>query len=299
MFGHDRYAAQNARLNRLAAERGVLVAAHRGTATGTIVENTLPAVQAAVRSGSTIVEIDVIASTDGQHFLFHDGLEPYRLGTMQNINSMSAAQIRALTYVEQNTTASTPRVEELGAVLESFRGRDVLFNVDRSWWYWDTLLPVLDDFDMADQLVLKSNVDEASLSRLRAHPVKYPFIPMVHSLAQIDRVAAEPEINLVGVELLASDTSHEFANPAFLAQMHDRGLACLLNAINLNNRVPLFAGYDDETSVLRDPESGWGELVRRGADIIQTDWSALLRDYLLSTDAAREFDATSLSLVTR
>ncbi|WP_040167462.1 glycerophosphodiester phosphodiesterase family protein [Microbacterium gorillae] len=291
MFGQSRYAAQNARINRLAAERGVLIAAHRGTATGTIMENTLPAVQAAVRSGATIVEIDVIASTDGDHFLFHDGLEPQRFGTHQNINSMSTTQIRELTYVEMNSTASAPRVEELAPVLERFRGEDVLFNVDRSWWYWDSLLPRLDEFEMADQLVLKSNVDDASLERLRRHPVKYPFIPMVHSLAQIEKVFGDEEINLVGVELIAADRSHEFLAPGAIDELRARGLACLLNAINLNNRVPLFAGFDDETSVLGDPDAGWGELLRLGADLIQTDWTSLLGDYLVAAGVSREFDA--------
>lgn len=51
MFGQRRYASENARINRLLAERGVLISAHRGTATGTITENTLNAARAAVRSG--------------------------------------------------------------------------------------------------------------------------------------------------------------------------------------------------------------------------------------------------------
>lgn len=287
MFGQNRYATTNARLNRLSAERGVLVAAHRGTATGTVVENTLLAARAAVRSGATVIEIDVIASTDGDHFLFHDGLEPHRLGTVQNINSMSTAQIRAATYVEQNSTTFAPRVEELAAVMGHFRGADVLFNVDRSWWYWDTLLPTLDSFDMADQLVIKSNVDDASLARLRAHGVKYPFMPMVRSMADIEKVWDDEQINLVGVELLAHEEGHPFLDPAVVDALRERGLMVLLNAINLNNRVPLFGGFDDEVSLFEDPDRGWGELVRRGADLIQTDWTALLSTYLEKIGAAR------------
>lgn len=293
MFGQERYLHINERINRLASERGVLISAHRGTATGTIVENTLPAVIAAVRSGSSMVEIDVIASTEGDHFLFHDGLEPFRFGRIQNINSMSTQQIRELTYIEFNTTSNATRVAELADVLTPFVGKDVLFNVDRSWWYWDSLLPALDGFDMVDQLVLKSNVDDESLGRLRRHPVKYPFVPMVHSMADIEKVLNDPDLNLVGVELLAKDLSHDFTKPATIRALQNKGLMVLLNAINLNNRIPLFARYDDEISVLDDPEKGWGELVRLGADIIQTDWPALLDAFLRETHASRAPGAPS------
>lgn len=295
MFGQHRYTAENSRINRIIEERGVVISAHRGTATGSIIENTLDAIRAAVRSAAIMIEIDVIASVDGVHFLFHDGLEPLRFGTMQNINSMTSSQIRSLTYLERNTTASAVRVEELSAVLDYFRGQDVLLNIDRSWWYWDTLLPVLDAYDMCDQIVLKSDVDDAVLAQLRSHEVKFPFIPMVRSFAEINKVLGDPEINLVGVELLADSPRHEFAAPEAFARLHDEGLLCLANAMNLGNRKPLFAGYDDEVSVLVDPEKGWGELVRLGADIIQTDWVALLANYLSDAGVTRQLVGRSIS----
>ena len=54
----------------------------------------------------------------------------------------------------------------------------------------------------------------------------------------------------------------------------------LLNALNLENGSVLYLGADDDTSVLEDPDLGWGRLIQVGATAIQTDWPHLLRAYL-------------------
>ena len=41
-------------------------------------------------------------------------------------------------------------------------------------------------------------------------------------------------------------------------------------------------GHDDDTSVLGHPEQGWGWLMDRGFDIIQTDWARELSLYRAS-----------------
>ena len=51
------------------------------------------------------------------------------------------------------------KVEKLEDVLNTFKG-DILINIDRSWEYWDTLLPFLDQFEMEDQIILKSPVQK-------------------------------------------------------------------------------------------------------------------------------------------
>jgi Domain of unknown function len=65
-----------------------------------------------------------------------------------------------------------------------------------------------------------------------------------------------------------------------IRSLHTRGVLVFANAIILENRVPLFAGYGDDISLRGRPEEGWGKLIDLGIDIIQTDWSALLAHYL-------------------
>ena len=53
------------------------------------------------------------------------------------------------------------------------------------------------------------------------------------------------------------------------------------NAITLSRleRHILCAGYEDDRSIAQGFDQGWGVLVRKGADIIQTDWPELLLQY--------------------
>src|SRR5262249_29350123 len=154
-----------------------LMAVHRGTGLGNVPENTWLAVEAALRQGADMVEIDVVESTDGDFFLFHDGAERHAFDRDVDIRRLTSDAIRALRYRWTDPRAGVTGLDLLLGRL----GPDVLLNVDRSWWYWDDLLPFLDGFDMAGQLVFKSPVDDEWLAKLRRHPVKYPFMPMVRS----------------------------------------------------------------------------------------------------------------------
>jgi hypothetical protein len=282
MFGLQKFAGINAPLNAAFSGRLPLVAVHRGTGLGTLVENTLPAVTAALRQGAEMVEIDVVESTDGEFFLFHDGYESMHFGLLENIRTMDSAQIRSLQYRWAASGSGTYGVATLAEVLSAHP--DSLFNVDRSWWFWPRLLPYLDQFQTPGTKVLKSPVTEEYLGLLATHGVKYPYAPMVRSHREVLQVLEASDVNTVGMELLPDSEDHEFASPDYVRWLHDRGIFALVNAINLSDGVPLFCGWDDETSVLTAPDAGWGRLIDYGADVIQTDWPGMLVPY---RDAAR------------
>ena len=277
MFGQDQYQAINSLLNSRFAEKNPLVAVHRGTGLGMIVENTSHAVTAALRSGADMVEIDVVQSTDGDFYVFHDGMEPESFGIDHLITTLSTVEVDELVYSQQ-TADPLVHVQKLEHTLTSFPG--VLFNIDRSWFYWDLLLPWLDQFEMTEQLILKAPPTPRAMELLRAHPVKYPLVAIVSSEEQLAAVVGDPQINLVGVELLADTPTHAFCDPAVTKAFQDRGLLVYLNALNLSDGTVLMAGWDDNLSVTGNPDDGWGRLVGLGADVIQTDWPALLNAYL-------------------
>ena len=63
-------------LGELRKEKGVLVAAHRGTSGGNIPPNTIAAFDLALKEGADILEMDLFKSLDGEIFVFHTGTEP-------------------------------------------------------------------------------------------------------------------------------------------------------------------------------------------------------------------------------
>ncbi|MFL4478513.1 glycerophosphodiester phosphodiesterase family protein [Paeniglutamicibacter sp. ORCA_105] len=277
MFGQSTYARINEPLNAAFVRRSPLVAVHRGTGLGSIAENTGPAVAAALAQGADMVEIDVIESTDGDFFLFHDGYEAMHFGIAENIRTLSTDRILELGYKWCSHPGEPLRVAKLEDVLRAHP--KTLFNVDRSWGSWPRLLPYLDLLPEPGRLLFKSPVEAELLDLLAAHPVKYPYAPIVRSHQEVLQVLATEGINTVGMELIAPGPEHEFVEPGYIRWLHGQGLFALLNAINLSNRVPLFAGFDDETSVLGAPDEGWGKLIGLGADVIQTDWPGLLVPY--------------------
>lgn len=279
MFGQPTFNDINALFNTRSDRVGTLVVVHRGTQMASIVENTSDAVIAALASGGDIVEIDALASSDGEFYAFHDGYEKEHLGADVHLPSLTSVEIDKLSYVYADRPGRTIRVARLLELLGAFRG-STLFNVDRSWPWWPTLLPALDSLDMTGQLLLKCpGSDEKRIQTLRAHPVPYPFMPICRTPEQAFGYLGDPELNTIGVELLATNTDSPFLDPRTIADLHAAGVFVLVNAEVLTNGVPLFAGFDDEVSVLRSPKEGWGRLLDLGVDAIQTDWPWLLRDY--------------------
>ncbi|MBZ5751792.1 glycerophosphodiester phosphodiesterase family protein [Metabacillus rhizolycopersici] len=279
MIGNKNYNDTTKLLNKKLGSEPFLIAVHRGSSMGNIIENTLPAFYAAMQSGADILEIDVVRSSDGKFYLFHDGNERRLLGQDKNIRQMDSVFIESLNYRNNIGQVVNYKVEKLENVLTSLKGSGMLLNLDRSWDDWNTLLPFLDQFDMADQIILKSPVIQSCLSILEQHPVKYPYMPIVKKLDEIDEVLSYEDINLTGMELIAEDRDSVFFQDDIIRGIKERELFIWLNAIVLNHKDVLYAKYDDDQSIIKGPAYGWGKLVEKGCDIIQTDWPSLLDNY--------------------
>lgn len=265
--------------NRREAAGRPLVATHRGTAAGCIFPNTTAAARLALASGSDVVELDTVRTTDGRYFTFHDGYEPFLLGATPRLGTLSSAEVAGLRYGEINNAGGVSGVEPYAQVVGSLP--EALVNVDRSYRYWvNGFLDELADWADPRYMLIKSPVREDYLGALAACSAPFPYMAIVSSAQEVEAVLAHDEDRLVGLELLARSFDDELADPQYVASLRARGLFIWLNAINLEDGQPLYCGWDDMTSVLGDPEDGWGRLVAQGADVIQTDFPWLLRRFL-------------------
>lgn len=286
LVGRAEFSKLNARITASANAVTPLIVAHRGTGLGSIPENTTAAVVAAARQGADIVEIDVVRSTDGTYFVFHELYEPMHFGFERRLGELDAAQIRKLRY--RSLLGNRPKgVTELAELLGNCP--DVLLNLDHSWRYWPDLFEVLDAHADPTRILLKCPPAPEPLKALAGHHLAYPVIPRVTDPADVNNVLGYSELNVVGFELIAVP-----GNPAFLSRDYIAGLQAqeLLVFVNALSLVTEFGGYDDEVSVLGDPDEGWGRLMDFGADIIQTDWPDLLHRYR-ATRLTRTADAMS------
>ena len=283
-FGQDRFKETNELLNAKFAEKNVLICAHRGSWHGNVIQNTTIAYKAALMQGADILETDTTATVDDVVFSLHDGVEPRLFNKPWRCSlEMSSGEIEAIYPLNALGEASTHRVQRLEDIC-AFLTHGELINVDRGWRARDLVLPVLDRFPyMQKQAILKAPLNaEALLEQLDSHPVPYMFMPICYNLADVEKALSYRSLNMVGVELIAHTVEDELYSDEAIEYIHSKKLFCWVNALvitDCNPKAPLYGLLNDDISILEGPESGWGALMEKKIDVIQTDWPAILRDF--------------------
>ncbi len=283
MFGQKRYADINRLLNQRFEDKKVLIAAHRGSWHGNVIQNTTLAYKAALQMGADFVETDTTITRDGVVYSLHDGVEPVLFGPPWNALHMTSRQLEKYDCLNALGVPCLQRVERLETVCAALN-HDELINIDRSWRAGGKVLEILDRFPhMLHQALLKAPLRERwILDQLNAHPNKYMFMPICSTLKEVEEACAYPELNVVGVELIAKTPEDELFSDRAIAAIHDQGLFCWVNALVITDYDPmeaLYGGLDDDRSIDQGAEYGWGRLMDKGIDVIQTDWPSLVRDY--------------------
>lgn len=267
----------NTFLAQVRAQKKVLIAAHRGTWGGNIIQNTIPAYENALRNGADMIEVDVARSTDGEFFAFHTGQEPGLLRINRKLSEMSSAEIRQCKLRNCTQDEVLEPINRLDDILEHFKGR-CLINIDRSWWYWEETIRQLLRHNMQEQLILKSAPLPHLLETLEQCGNGLMYMPIVRDPQQLPALEGR-NLNQVGMEIIFESEDSPLISPEFLDSLHSRGQYAWVNALTLDDVKKLSAGHDDDTALLRDMDQGWGWLLDRGFDVIQTDWPWLLREY--------------------
>lgn len=280
MFGAIDHAEINALANRILGRRRPAIVSHGGVAVGCMPPNTWIAVRAAVASGADMVKIDVAATADNIFYAFHDGFEAELLGVDRNIQSMVASDVAEESYVWHDRPGNRARVERLLTLLDAYRGHDLVFALDRSWWRWPTLLKLLDGLDMANQVLLKVPAWEtAALEKLASHRTKYATLAICSTPHEYQSLPTGTHLNIVGVELLAAYDDEAWFQREAIDAIHADGRFAWVNSETLTTGVPLFGGLDDERAIREGPDAAWSRLFGLGIDAVQTALPWLLRDY--------------------
>lgn len=282
-FGKEQYREINELLNAKFEEKKVLICAHRGSWHGNVIQNTTMAYKAALMQGADIVETDTTASHDGEVFSIHDGVEPRLFGWNKNSAHLSADQISAFHPLNGLGEPSSHHIQKLEEVFD-FLCHDELINIDRTWRAAGKVPALLDQHPhMLRQAILKAPLSHREiLDQLENHPVKYMFMPICYSLADVEEALAYRNLNMVGVELIAFSNDDELFSDEAIRYIHSKNLFTWVNALTLTDvppYKPLYGDLDDDISILEGPDRGWGRLFDKQIDVIQTDWPALVKNY--------------------
>ena len=261
------------------AKKNILVVAHRGAAAGNIPCNTIPAYEAALRQGADMIEIDVDMSRDGKLYIFHPGMERQHLFHLERIKRMNSEDIDRLRYLNYDCVYTQFPLNTLDDVLETFKGRCYI-NVDKFWMHPKEIHDAIVRHGMEDQIVVKSSFDENVLKTMEEICPELQYMPVVSGTHPYHELLMKSSINYLGAEVIFTKDDAEVASPEFIEMMHKDNKLIWVNAIIYNYKEQLTAGHSDDTSICANPDDGWGWLARRGFDIIQTDWTGMMIDYL-------------------
>lgn len=281
MFGKKEYQEINANMNRQMAERKVLISVHRGAWGGNIIQNTIPAFRIARDMGGDIFELDLSLSTDGVLYVFHDGTEPGNLSCKKNLNTLSSTEIDALECNNWIFEKSGVHLERFENVLKTFTHGE-LFNVDRAANYLPQTIELMNQYPHAlHQAIVKTAATPEALDFFEKCPQKYMFMPIVRNMEEVRYSLSFQNINMVGMEILAPTKEDELFQEENIRFIQDAGLFVWMNSIKLGptEKFGLYAGLDDCMALDGKEDESWGEMFRKGASVIQTDWPYQLSRY--------------------
>lgn len=278
MLGKEKYKNINRLLSKEIKEKRSLIAVHRGYPGGNIVENTIPAFYNALKVGGDMFEMDLIKSTDGVLYIFHDGMEERNFKIKENIKTMSSKEIDSLCYYNSVDAKTDYKVILFEDAIKEFKNNE-LYNIDRAWGILPEVFKILDKYNVVQQALLKSPVKKEVLEFLDSYDTKYMYMPIVYSMEEVYEVLKYDNINVVGVEIIAENEECDLFKQKNIEKIKNENLFVWVNAITLDNRTKLFAGLDDDISVIENPDKGWGKLYEKKIDILQTDWPSLMYEY--------------------
>ncbi len=265
------------------ARKYPFLAAHRGVCGANVPCNTLAAYKIALDQGADVVEIDVTKSKDGVYFVFHPGMEPVFLGSKKLIPEMTAEEVEAMPLLNQDRVPTSYRVPKLHEVFALLKGKAYI-NVDKFWMDIEGISAEIRKAGVEKQVIVKTYTDEKSLNEVREFAPDFMFVPMVRKNDETTDWLLENGINVIGAEILFDSEDDDVISDEYIKAMHDKGLLLWANSIVYNEKDVISAYHTDDISLYDSPDKGWGWLVDKKVDFIQTDWLLALKRYLASRE---------------
>ena len=265
----------------LSGEKGpVLIASHRGKWGGNVIENTVTAFENAIFQGADLLEMDLELTADG-HIVCHHDPDMRRLFHRDGkIGELRLEDLMELPVYNGYGEPSGERLSLFSQVLEAFRGRAMLV-LDRCWDFWDEVDAAVKKAGMERQVILKFYTGDEKSWEWAADHREYLLFPMMRKAEDLGEILSFlGKAAVVGVEILPDGPEDPVLSGEYIAALHGHGLKVWCNSLSYSTRLIFGGGYDDNLSLRRGGDAGWGQLVSRGVDIIQTDWVFELADYL-------------------
>lgn len=257
-------------------QSSVLVVAHRGDWRN-FPENSLEAIDNAIKMGVDIVELDVQRTKDGVLILMHDPKLDRTTTGKGKISEVTIDSIQKLKLKNGCAIRTIHKVPTLEEALLHAKGK-IMLNLDKADRYFEEVYALMKKTGTTKQVIMKGNKSADAVKKQYGNYLNdVIYMPIVN----LDKANAEEQIetfmkdmNPVAFELLYKKDSNPL--PVKLKTSLDKRALIWYNTL-----WDTMAGAHDDDMSLKDPDAGYGYLIDKlGARIIQTDRPAYLLDYL-------------------
>jgi len=265
---------RNKLLNR--DQSSVMVVAHRGDWRNTP-ENSLPAIDNAIKMGVDIVEIDVQRTKDGHIILMHDKALDRTTTGKGLVSEWTLDSIRTLKLKNGCAIKTKENIPTLEEALLHAKGK-VMLNLDKADRFFDEIYELMEKTGTTRQIIMKgSRAPQEVKQKFGKYLGDVIYMPVVN----LDKEGAADQIkmfvedfNPVAFELLYENDSNFL--PKKMATYLDGKALIWYNTL----WDTLCGGHDDDMA-LDNQDNAYGYLINYlGARIIQTDRPAYLIEYL-------------------
>ena len=254
----------------------VIVVAHRGDWRN-FPENSLEAIDNAIKMGVDIVELDVKRTKDGELILMHDRTLDRTTTGKGLVSENTLSDIRKLNLRNGCNIRTIHKVPTLEEALLHAKGK-IMINLDQADLYFDQIYELMKKTGTTKQIIMKGRKPVAEVKKqFGSYLEDVIYMPIV----DLDVAGAERQI-----EAFIKDMSPVAFELLFVKDTNliPKKLATTLNGRSLiwyNTLWDTMAGGHDDDMSLQNPDSGYGYLLDiLGCRIIQTDRPAYLLDYL-------------------
>ncbi len=252
--------------------------AHRGVCGANVPCNSIAAYKIALDQGADVVEIDVSKSKDGKFYVFHPGMEHVFLKSapLWELNSDEIDSLRLLNQDSVPTSYKVPTLEEVLLLLKD----KAYINVDKFWTDVKGISEIIRKCGVEKQVIVKTYVDDKALEAVTKYAPDFMFMPLIWCKDTVTDKLLENGVNVIGAELLFPTENEDCISDEYIRKMHDKGLLLWGNSIVYNEADVISAHHTDDVSLTGNPEMGWGWLIDKGFDFIQTDWLLMVKKYI-------------------
>lgn len=255
----------------------VLVVAHRAYWRSMAPENSLAAIDSAIRLKMDMVELDVWKTKDGELVLMHDPTVDRTTDGSGRIADMTLAELRQLRLKDKDGKLTGHRVPTLEEALQLAKGR-IMINLDKAYSYFDEVYPLLKETGAADQIVMKGSAPAAEvLEDFGQYLGDILYMPVVNVKGEETLQAVQEYLDLLhpaAFEIVFSSDQEDLC--LSISRMLEGRSLMWLNSM----WTGLSGDYTDDAA-LTDPDAVYGHLIDTlGTRLIQTDRPIELLNYL-------------------